>query len=68
MYFSKTELKNFLLQLSLKMYEHIKDTSCPSPHQVAIGSMSRLRVMQASDAEDRDIRSDKLKPEYGDLF
>lgn len=50
------------------MYEHIKDTSFPSPHQVAIGSMSRLRVMQASDAEDRDIRNDKLKPEYGDLF
>ena len=50
------------------MHEHVKDTSCPSPHQVAIASMSRLRVMQASDAEDRDIRSDKLKPEYGDLF
>ena len=46
------------------MCEHIMDTSCPSPHQVAIASMSRLRVMQASDAEDRDIRSDKLKPEY----
>lgn len=50
------------------MCENIKDTSCPSPHQVAIASLSRLRVMQASDAEDRDIRNDKLKPEYGDLF
>ena len=50
------------------MYEHIKDTSCPSPHQVAIASLSGLRVMQALDTEDIDIRSDKLKPEYGDIF
>ena len=45
------------------MYEHIKDTSCPSVRQVAIAFLSRLRVMQASDIEDIDIRSDKLKPE-----
>ena len=45
------------------MYEHIKNTSCPSVHQVAIAFLSRLRVMQASDIEDIDIRSDKLKPE-----